>query len=48
MNDISWKEDAVKASRTLNLINDETINQVLLALANNAIAQTESILMYSL
>ncbi len=44
MNDISWKEDAVKASRTLNLINDETINQVLLALANNAIAQTESIL----
>ena len=44
MNDISWKEDAVKASRTLNLINDETINQVLLALTDEAIAQTESIL----
>jgi len=44
MNDKSWKEDAVKASRTLNLIDDETINQVLLALADQAIAQTELIL----
>ena len=44
MNDISWKEDAVKASRTLNLINDETINQVLLALANEAETQTEVII----
>ena len=44
MNDTSWKEAALKASRTLNLINDETINQVLLALADEAIAQTDSIL----
>ncbi|MEI6755165.1 MAG: glutamate-5-semialdehyde dehydrogenase [Paludibacter sp.] len=44
MNDNSWKEAAVKASRTLNLINDETINQVLLALADQAIAETEQIL----
>lgn len=41
---LSWKETAVKASRTLNLINDETINQVLLALADEAVAQTDSIL----
>ena len=39
-----WKEAAVKASRALNLINDETINQVLLALANEAESQTEVIL----
>ncbi|MEI6555235.1 MAG: glutamate-5-semialdehyde dehydrogenase [Paludibacter sp.] len=40
----NWKEASVAASRTLNLINDETINQVLLALADEAIAKTESIL----
>ncbi len=44
MNDISWKDASVIASRTLNLINDKTINQVLLALADEAIAQTETIL----
>ena len=40
----NWKEASVNASRTLNLINDETINQVLLALADQAIAETEQIL----
>ena len=40
----NWKEASVAASRTLNLINDETINQVLLALADEAIAQADSIL----
>ena len=40
----NWKEASVAASRTLNLINDETINQVLLALADKAIAQTDAIL----
>jgi len=40
----NWKEASVAASRTLNLINDETINQVLLALADEAIAQTDTIL----
>jgi len=41
---ISWKQSAVLASRSLNLVSDETINQVLLALADEAIAQTEVIL----
>ena len=40
----NWKEASVAASRTLNLINDETINQVLLALADEAISQTDVIL----
>ena len=44
MNEINWKEAALKASRSLNLINDETINQVLLALATEAEAQTDVIL----
>ena len=44
MNEYNWKEAALKASRTLNLINDETINQVLLALATEAEAQSEAIL----
>jgi len=41
---ISWKQSAVLASRSLNLVSDETINQVLLALADEAVAQTEAIL----
>jgi glutamate-5-semialdehyde dehydrogenase len=41
---ISWKQDAVRASRSLNLINDEIINQVLISLADEAIAQTKTIL----
>ena len=41
---ISWKQTALAASRTLNLVDDETINQVLLALADEAIAKTPEIL----
>ena len=41
---ISWKQNSVAASRSLNLATDETINQVLLALADEAVAQTEAIL----
>lgn len=43
--DINWKQSIVKASRSLNLVNDVTINTVLLALADEAIAQTEQILL---
>ncbi|MDR3653295.1 MAG: glutamate-5-semialdehyde dehydrogenase [Paludibacter sp.] len=39
-----WKQSTVLASRSLNLISDETINRVLLALADEAILQTENIL----
>lgn len=39
-----WKQSAVLASRSLNLVSDETINQVLLALANEAVAKTPIIL----
>ena len=41
---ISWKQTALAASRTLNLVDDETINQVLLALADEAIAKMPEIL----
>jgi len=40
----SWKQSTVYASRSLNLVSDETINTVLLALADEAVAQTETIL----
>lgn len=40
----SWKQTVVAASRTLNLVADETINKVLLALADEALAQTDAIL----
>jgi glutamate-5-semialdehyde dehydrogenase len=40
----NWKQTVVTASRSLNLVNDETINAVLLALANEAVTQTEPIL----
>lgn len=43
-NSISWKQSTILASRSLNLVSDETINQVLLALADEAVAQTEEIL----
>ena len=43
--DTNWQQAALKASRTLNLVSDETINQVLLALADEAVAQTEQILL---
>lgn len=40
----SWKQTTLAASRTLNLVSDETINQVLLALADEAIVKTPEIL----
>jgi len=39
-----WKHASVLASRALNLVTDETINQVLLSLADEAIAQSDIIL----
>ena len=41
---MSWKKQAVQASRKLNLVDDNTINQVLLSLADEALAQIEYIL----
>jgi glutamate-5-semialdehyde dehydrogenase len=41
----SWKQTVVAASRSLNLISDETKNNVLLALADKAVEQTELILL---
>lgn len=40
----NWKQSTLEASRSLNLVTDETINKVLLSLADEAIAQTESVL----
>jgi len=40
----NWKQTVVAASRSLNLVSDETINKVLLALADKAVAQTDEIL----
>jgi glutamate-5-semialdehyde dehydrogenase len=40
----TWRETSLKASRALNLISDETINKVLLAVADEAVAQTDFIL----
>jgi glutamate-5-semialdehyde dehydrogenase len=48
MEKYNWKEATVKASRTLNLINDDTINQVLISLANEIIAQSKIILVENL
>jgi len=39
-----WKQSAVRASRSLNLVSDDTINQILLALADEAVMQTDAIL----
>ncbi len=39
-----WRENALKASRALNLISDETINQILLAVADEAVAKVDFIL----
>ncbi|HZK68922.1 MAG TPA: gamma-glutamyl-phosphate reductase, partial [Paludibacter sp.] len=41
---ISWKQSAVYASRSLNLVSDKIINEVLLELADEAVVQTEMIL----
>ena len=40
----NWKEAVLSASRSLNLLNNDTINKVLLAVADEAIAQTDNIL----
>jgi len=40
----NWKQASVAASRSLNLVTDETINQILLALADEAVSQTDIIL----
>ncbi|MDR3706415.1 MAG: glutamate-5-semialdehyde dehydrogenase [Paludibacteraceae bacterium] len=40
----TWRETSLKASRALNLISDETINTVLLAVADEAVAKTDFIL----
>lgn len=41
---MNWKQGSLIASRTLNLVTGETINQVLLALADAAVANTGHIL----
>lgn len=41
---MNWKQNALAASRTLNMVDDGTINKILLALADEAIAQTDVIL----
>lgn len=43
-NIVDWKSATVAASRTLNLVNDETINQVLLTLAEEAVKHSKVIL----
>jgi len=40
----AWKQAVQKASRSLNLVTEDTINQVLNAVADEAVAQTELIL----
>lgn len=41
---ISWGDSSLKASRALNLLTDEKINEILLAVADEAIAKTDFIL----
>ncbi len=41
---ISWKQSVVKASSSLNLVSDETIKSVLLALADETLAKSDLIL----
>ena len=41
---MNWKQNALAASRSLNMVNDETINKILLALADEAITQTDVVL----
>lgn len=40
----NWKQNALQASRSLNLVSDEVINQVLMELAHEAIQQSDVIL----
>ncbi|NDP20858.1 MAG: glutamate-5-semialdehyde dehydrogenase [Paludibacter sp.] len=39
-----WKQFTILASRSLNLVNDETINHVLLALADETVAHADTII----
>lgn len=41
---MNWKQNTLTASRSLNMLSGETINQVLLDLADEALAQSEIIL----
>lgn len=41
---INWKQATQQASHSLHLVNDKTINQILIALANEAITQSDEIL----
>jgi len=41
---MNWKQNALAASRSLNMVDDETINKILLALADEAITQTDVVL----
>lgn len=41
---MNWKQNALVASRSLNMVTDETINKILLALAEEAITQTDIVL----
>lgn len=41
---MNWKQKALDASRSLNMVTDETIKKILLALADEAVAQAETIL----
>jgi glutamate-5-semialdehyde dehydrogenase len=41
---MNWKQNSLNASRTLNLVTDDTINQILLDLADAAVANTGHIL----
>ena len=40
----NWKQASQQASRSLHLVNDGTINQILIALADEAVLQSEEIL----
>jgi len=41
----NWKQSALQASHSLNLVSDNVINQVLMELANEAVLQSEVILL---
>ena len=41
---MNWKENAQRASRTLNLLHEEQINETLLAIADEAVAQADRLL----
>ena len=41
---MDWKENALNASRTLNLLGEDEINAALLAVADEAVAQADRLL----